>query len=290
MRSQNAPALSGRRYPLQQTKKNIERRERKMYNSGEAAEQIVRMSLQGSEVAIKLTGSASKHLAVLIYSILKDQKMTAGKARLINMLKTGKELDVFTLPAEDLKTFAGEAKRYGVLYCILREKGSESGMVDIMVKQEDSAKIDRIVQKLSLAGVEAAKVVAEIGKSRDSQGQEPQDRGMQEKEPETKEQEDTEKKPAKKEAPAPENPTTAKAEKSPRSETISKNRETSGRDSSDTSRKSVRSEMDDIRNERSHGKSGKGKSRTREKSPQAARNDELLHQVKSQASKEGRTR
>jgi hypothetical protein len=48
--------------------------------------------------------------------------------------------------------------------------------------------------------------------------------------------------------------------------------------------------MDDIRNERSHGKSGKGKNKARDKSPQEVRNNELLHQVKSQAAKEGRTR
>lgn len=31
-----------------------------MYNSGDAAEQVVRISLEGTEVALKLTGSAAK--------------------------------------------------------------------------------------------------------------------------------------------------------------------------------------------------------------------------------------
>ena len=44
-----------------------------MNTSGEAAEQIVRMSLEGFEVAAKITGAGAKNIAVLLYSILKDQ-------------------------------------------------------------------------------------------------------------------------------------------------------------------------------------------------------------------------
>ena len=38
------------------------------------------------------------------------------------MLKSGKELKVFTVSEEHLKQFAAEAKRYGVVYCALRGK------------------------------------------------------------------------------------------------------------------------------------------------------------------------
>ena len=34
-----------------------------MNNTGDAAEQIVRMSLEGTEVALRLTGSAAKNIA-----------------------------------------------------------------------------------------------------------------------------------------------------------------------------------------------------------------------------------
>ena len=36
-----------------------------MYNSGDAAEQVVRISLEGTEVALKLTGSAAKNIAAM---------------------------------------------------------------------------------------------------------------------------------------------------------------------------------------------------------------------------------
>ena len=40
-----------------------------MYNSGDAAEQVVRISLEGTEVALKLTGSAAKNIAAMLYAL-----------------------------------------------------------------------------------------------------------------------------------------------------------------------------------------------------------------------------
>ena len=90
-----------------------------MNTGGDAAEQIVRMSLEGFEVAAKLTGAGAKNIAVLLYTILKEEQKTKGKARLTSMLRSGKELKVFTVKNEDLKRFTQEAKKYGVLYLSL---------------------------------------------------------------------------------------------------------------------------------------------------------------------------
>lgn len=63
-----------------------------MNTSGDAAESIVRMSLQGLEVAVRLSGSGAKNIAALMIAILKDQKQTKGKTRLTNMLGSVKVL------------------------------------------------------------------------------------------------------------------------------------------------------------------------------------------------------
>lgn len=60
-----------------------------MNTSGEAAEQVMRMSLEGAEILIKLTGSGAKNAAVLLYSIYKEQNKTRGRERLTNMLRSG---------------------------------------------------------------------------------------------------------------------------------------------------------------------------------------------------------
>ena len=50
-----------------------------MNTSGDAAEQIVRMSLEGFEVAAKITGAGAKNIAVLLYAILKEEKRPKGR-------------------------------------------------------------------------------------------------------------------------------------------------------------------------------------------------------------------
>ena len=89
-----------------------------MNNSGEAADQVIRMYLNGVEVAAKLSGSAAKHVAVMLYAVLRDQTKTKGKTRLTSMLRSGKELKVFAVRDGDLERFKTAAKEYGVLYTI----------------------------------------------------------------------------------------------------------------------------------------------------------------------------
>ena len=128
-----------------------------MDNGGQTADQVVRMTLQGIEVAAKVSmkvgEETSKTLAATLYAILTDKKKVKGKTRLNSLLRSGKELKVYALRNEDLKTFCKEAKRYGVLYCVLKEKGSSDGICDIMVRAEDASKISRIVDKFELATV-----------------------------------------------------------------------------------------------------------------------------------------
>lgn len=132
-----------------------------MNAGGDAAEQIVRMSLEGAEVAARITGTGAKHLAVLIMAVLKEEQKTHGKARLSNMIRSGNELKVFTVQQKDLKTFAKEAKRYGVLYSILREKGNKDPgtAVDVIVRAADAPKITRIVERFRLNTVDKGAVV-----------------------------------------------------------------------------------------------------------------------------------
>ena len=137
-----------------------------MSYSGDAAEQVVRMSLETGEVAVRLAGSGAKQLAILIYAILREQKKTAGKARLTNMLRSGKELKVFAVKDSDLQLFCREAKKYGVLYCVLKDRDATDGLTDIMARAEDAGKINRIIERFGLATVDMAQVKQEIEQSR----------------------------------------------------------------------------------------------------------------------------
>ncbi|MCC8073946.1 MAG: PcfB family protein [Clostridiales bacterium] len=141
-----------------------------MNNGGDAAEQIVRLSLEGFEVAAKLSGSAAKNIALLLVSVLKQEQKTKGKARLTNMIKSGKELKVFSIPNKDLKKFTEQAKRYGVLYCVLRDKNTkgENVPVDIIARAEDASKIQRIVERFELGKVDKVSIVSEAQKAKNA--------------------------------------------------------------------------------------------------------------------------
>ena len=114
--------------------------------NGDAAEKVVKLSLEGFEVAARLTGKAAEEIAALLVSVLKQEKKASGKTRLTSMIRSGKELKVFTVRNRDLPMFVRQARRYGVLYCVLRDRNQKGDdmMVDIIARSEDAPKITRI--------------------------------------------------------------------------------------------------------------------------------------------------
>lgn len=133
-----------------------------MAYSDDAAEQVVKMALEGTEFAARITGEGAKHAAMLIYAVLKDQHRTKGKTRLNTLLQTGKELKVFAIRDKDLELFCRQAKMYGVLYCVLKDKNANDGLSEIMVKAEDASKINRIFERNKLSTVDMNMVQDEI--------------------------------------------------------------------------------------------------------------------------------
>jgi hypothetical protein len=144
-----------------------------MNHAGDAAEQIVRMSLEGVEVAARITGTAAKEIAVFLIAALKSDGEGKGKlklkgrARLESMLKSGKPLEIFSVRESDLQKFAQGAKQYGIVYCVLRDKQpGPDGLCDIMVKADDAPKINRLVERFKFATVDKAKIESEIAADR----------------------------------------------------------------------------------------------------------------------------
>ncbi len=255
-----------------------------MNSSGDAAEQVVRLSLEGTEVALRLTGSAAKNIAAALYTILKnkDKTKTAGRQRLTAMLKSGKELKVFTLPEEHLRQFTMEAKRYGVVYCALRGKEAPpDGLVDIMVRAEDASKINRIVERFKLATVDTASIKHEIEQSRaeKTEAQPAPEKGIPEKSEEDRIVDDLMGAPAKKEAPENANPTAARTEKSPPSAPISeKPRRAAEGTAKKADRPSVREELREIKEARKQKEADAPAVKTPEKAAKTKTPQPLQHQ------------
>ena len=231
-----------------------------MNTSGDAAEQVVRLSLEGMEVAAKITGSAAKEVAALLYAALKnrDKNKIKGRQRLTSMLRSGKELTIFTVKNKDMARFVADAKRYGVVYCVLREaKDNPHGVSEIMVRAEDAAKINRIVENIKIATVSDPEVIrenAETGrdKNKDAAGQTAPEQERPQKSEDDRLLDEMMAAPAQKQEAAQENPTAARTEKSrpsaPTSEKQSRTAE--GTAKSPEERPSVREELREIRESR----------------------------------------
>lgn len=236
-----------------------------MNNAGDAAEQIVRMSLEGVEVAAKISGEGAERIAKILISAFKDNKNSRGKASLSKMLRSNKPIKVFSLKDNELKKFCQEAKKYGVLYHILKDKDENDGRCDIMVRAEDASKVNRIFERFHLGANNQATIKQAIEKAKSEKRKAPEHK-RPEKSEEDKFIDELFSKPLQKEKTTAENPTAAKTEKSRPSEHSSersahRRTERARSTTSRSERPSVRKELSDIKRElRSQDKGTKNKS------------------------------
>ena len=260
-----------------------------MNTSGEAADQVMKMMLNGTEVLIKLTGTGAKNAAVLLYSMARQQKKTKGSARLESMLRSGKPLKVYTFKADDLPKFKEVAKQYGILYTILKEKDKTDGVFDVMVRAEDESKIARITERFNLAQVDVATLRAEIVKEQEEKKENDQE-AQNPPEAEHPEKDDSEKlademlaKPIQREEPTVENPTAARSDKNPTAspEVLSEHSSEPAKPQSDRNMKqegkadrkpSVKKKIEDIKKERADKKKDAPKAPDKSKSKGKSKN------------------
>lgn len=134
-----------------------------MNYGAEPADQIVRYYLEGTEYALKLSGTAAKNFAVFAMAVLKDQKKTHGKTRLVRLLRENKPLKFFTVPADRMYEFSKEANRRGLLFVPIRDRANPEE-IEIAVLAEDAAKVNRVIDKMQLDIVESgtAEMVEEV--------------------------------------------------------------------------------------------------------------------------------
>ena len=108
---------------------------------------------------------AAKDFALFVYAVLKDQKKTRGKTRLVRMLREQRPFKFFNIPAEFMKKFVAEAKGHGLLYVPIRNK-KKPGQIELAVFADDAAKVQRIYDNLGLDFIKAEAGKATVEKER----------------------------------------------------------------------------------------------------------------------------
>ena len=151
-----------------------------MNYGGEAADQIVRYSLDGVDHTLRISGSIAKNLAILIVAVMRDQKKTRGKTNLLRMLKEQKPMKFFSIPHDRLREFAREAKSRGLLYVVIRDK-KHPELSEIMVFAEDAAKVNRVLDQMNLDFVKAEVGEAVVEQTPEKSGPDIKEAGVKEK-------------------------------------------------------------------------------------------------------------
>ena len=140
-----------------------------MYNGGEAADQMVSYAFKGGEVVLRLSGAAAKNLAVYLTALLKQGGPSKGKTTLKRMIADGKELTVQRIDADQIPYFNAMAKKYGVMFVAVRDKQNPDGKCDIMFRLEDSARVNRIFDRLAISEhPDVAHIKSEIIRSKEA--------------------------------------------------------------------------------------------------------------------------
>ena len=136
------------------------------------ADQVVRYTLEGTEFALRLSGTAAKNFAVFVAAVLRDQKKTRGKTNLTRLLREGKPLKFFSVPADRMREFAQEAKRHGLLFVPMRDR-NDPDHIEIAIWAEDSAKVERIIDRMQLDVVETgeAEIMSDVTPEQPAQNQ-----------------------------------------------------------------------------------------------------------------------
>lgn len=123
---------------------------------GDAADEFVRIMLNGTEVAIRLTGSAAKNLAALLIAWSKNEKKVFGKTSMMKLLKSGEQLHVLTnMPVEQYKEFRRLAGKK-VLYAPFVNKRKGDSKLDVVLSEKSLPLINHILKRIGYGSVEQA--------------------------------------------------------------------------------------------------------------------------------------
>lgn len=113
-------------------------------NGGDAAEQMVRILLDGTETVVKITGEGARQLAGFLYAWAQQEhgKNPAqhGRTSMVRLLKSGQELQVFRLRKEE--------------YAALRNRRDPDGLIDVVVRTDEIPRVNHVLERLGYGSVQ----------------------------------------------------------------------------------------------------------------------------------------
>lgn len=119
---------------------------------GEAADQLVRMMLSGSEVAVRLSGSAIKNVLALTMALAKKHKTISGKVNLAKMLKETRDVRRFSMSPEQYQQFRQRAGKQKILFSAIRDSDNKGKVVDVIMPVTEIDRANMIFERIQYLG------------------------------------------------------------------------------------------------------------------------------------------
>ena len=116
--------------------------------SAEAADVVVRESLQATEAAAKLTLEGMKNVAALLLAIAKQDMKVVGETTAKRLAKDSAPAVVIPIKAEDRAKFQKLAKEFGVLYFIAQKRGNNTGILNVVSNQNYAAQLNAVMEQM----------------------------------------------------------------------------------------------------------------------------------------------
>ena len=119
---------------------------------GEAADQLVRMMLSGSEIAVRLSGSGLKNMLALTLALAKNHKTISGKVNLVKMLKETRDVRRFAMSPEQYQAFKKKAGKQKILFSAIRDTGGHGKVVDVIMPVTEIDRANMIFERIHYLG------------------------------------------------------------------------------------------------------------------------------------------
>lgn len=115
---------------------------------GEAADQMVRMMLSGTEVMVRLSGSALKNLLALTMALASNRKTLFGKVNMGKMLKETRDLRRFPMTPQQYKQFQKLAKKHKLLFSVIKDKDDRGKLMDVILPVTELDRANAIFERI----------------------------------------------------------------------------------------------------------------------------------------------
>lgn len=122
-----------------------------MSQASDAADQVVRESIQITESSLRLLAGGSEKILQLLIALSKD-KTSKGYKSVERLARDRRPICVFQMHEDDIRRFNELAKSFNIAFAVAKEKEprDHGGFCEVLAKVDDMHLVNRIMERMGL--------------------------------------------------------------------------------------------------------------------------------------------